>query len=44
MENIDCIRISRPSNEMIDFLERTQHRKKTQMDKICEKYHKLING
>lgn len=44
METTNTIRIPNPSKELVAFIEDAQKRKKEQMEKICEKYRRLING
>lgn len=44
METTKTIHIPNPSKELVAFIEEAQERKKARMEKICDKYRKLING
>ena len=44
METTDTIRIPNPSKELVAFIEKAQARKKERMEKICDKYRRLINS
>lgn len=44
METTNTIRILNPSKELVAFIEKAQQQKKERMEKICEKYRKLIHG
>lgn len=44
METTNTIRISNPSKELVAFIKEAQHEKKERMEKICDKYRKLIHG
>ena len=44
METANTIRIPNPSKELVAFIEKAQQRKKERMEKICDKYRKLINN
>ena len=44
METTNTIHIPNPSKELVAFIEKAQQQKKDRMDKICEKYRKLVNG
>lgn len=44
METTNTIRIPNPSKELVAFIKEAQQEKKERMDKICDKYRKLIHG
>lgn len=44
METTNTIRISNPSKELVAFIEKAQKQKKERMQRICDKYRKLLNG
>lgn len=44
MQTTTTIRISRPSKELIAFIEKAQERKRERMKKNCDKYRKLIKS
>ena len=44
METTNTIRIPNPSKELVAFIEKAQQRKKERMEKICDKYRKLLNN
>ncbi len=44
METTDTIRISKPTKELVAFIEKAQQQKRERMESICDKYRKLING
>lgn len=44
METTDTIRISKPSKELVAFIEKAQQQKRERMESICDKYRKLVNG
>ena len=44
METTNTIRIPNPPKELVAFIEKAQQRKKERMEKICDKYRKLINN
>lgn len=44
METTDTIHIPNPSKELVAFIEKARQRKKERMEKICEKYRRLLNG
>ena len=44
METTNTIRIPNPSKELVAFIEKVQQHKKERMEKICDKYRKLINN
>ncbi len=44
METTSTIRIPNPSKELVAFIEKAQIQKRERMNKICDKYRKLING
>ena len=44
MKTTNTIHIPNPSKELVAFIEDAQKRKKERMEKICEKYRRLING
>lgn len=43
MDTGKVIRISNPSKELMDFLKKAQSRKEESMDRICNKYTRLLN-
>ena len=44
METTGTIRISKPTKELVAFIEKAQQQKRVRMESICDKYRKLING
>lgn len=44
MESSNTIRIPNPSKELMEFINKSKRQKNERMDKICEKYRRLING
>lgn len=44
METTDTIRISKPTKELVAFIEKAQQQKRERIESICDKYRKLING
>ena len=44
MKSTGLIKISNPSKELVAFMEEVQRQKKERMEKICEKYRRLIKG
>ncbi len=43
METTNVIRIPNPSSELIAFIEKARQRKKEHMQKICDKYRRLLD-
>ncbi len=44
METTTAIHITKPSKELIAFIEKAQQQKKDRMREVCEKYRKSVNG
>ncbi len=44
METTNTIRIPNPTKEFVAFIEKAQRQKIARMNKICDKYRKLIHG
>lgn len=44
METTNTIRIPNPSKELVAFIEDAQKHKRERMEKICQKYRRLIKG
>ena len=44
MKTTNTIRIPNPSKELVAFIEDAQRQKKERMEKICDKYRRLIKG
>lgn len=42
METTSTIRIPNPSGELVAFIEEAQRCKKERMQKVCDKYRKLL--